>query len=104
MNARVLVENLLNPNDEPSSNFERFVTAIDADNTKTERQILGTFKRAIRGYIRWVHTDEDEGKAYDEADLVRLRKAKTFQEAEAILAQYESQPSFLYMIRSGYFV
>lgn len=87
--------------DEPSQNFARFAKAIGDDN---ERHVLSRFKKAVRGYIKWVHTDDEQGKLYDDADLVALRKVQTFAEAEAILKKYEGEPSFLYMVRSGYFV
>lgn len=90
--------------DAPSENVERFSKIIGAENAKTEKQVLSRFKRAVRGYIKWAHEDEEQGILYDEDDLVALKKAKTFAEAEAILAKYESEPSFIYMVRSGYFI
>ena len=105
MKANAIVNRLLETDpDDPMLNFERFAKAIGAEADATEREILVRFKRAVRGYIKWCHTDDEQGKLYDDADLVALRKAKTFAEAEAILRQYESEPSFLYMVRSGYFV
>lgn len=101
MNAKAIVDNLL---DEPSDNFGRFLAAVGMEQDATERKVLARFKRAVRGYIKWAHTDEEQGAMYDPEDLVLLRKAETFAEAEAILAKYESSPSFLYMVRSGYFV
>lgn len=90
--------------DAPSENIERFMKIIGDENAKTEKQVLARFKRAVRGYIKWAHTDDEQGRLYDDDDLVLLKKVKTFAEAEKILAQYESEPSFLYMVRSGYFV
>lgn len=91
--------------DEPSENLERFAAAIGKEYEGKEKITLWKFKRAVRGYIKWAHTDEEQGRLYDDADLKALAKAKTtFAEAEAILAKYESEPSFLYMVRSGYFV
>ena len=77
---------------------------IGAENEKNEKKVLTRFKRAVRGYIKWAHTGDEQGVSYDEADLALLKQAQTFAEAEAILAQYESEPSFMYMVRSGYFV
>ena len=101
--AKEIVEALLDP-DDPSENIERFAKVIGAENAAKDKTVLTRFKRAVRGYIKWAHTDEEQGKLYDDADLAALRKAQTFAEAEAILAQYESEPSFMYMVRSGYFV
>jgi len=90
--------------DDPQSNFERFAAAIGAENAAQEASVLARFKRAVRGYIIWAHAGDEQGAGYDQADLARLRKAKTFEEAQAILAQYETQPSFLSMVSQGYFV
>ena len=98
-----IVDALLDP-DDLSENIERFAKIIGAGNAAKDKTVLTRFKRAVRGYIKWAHTDEEQGKLYDDADLAALRKAQTFAEAEAILARYESEPSFMYMVRSGYFV
>ena len=90
--------------DEPSANFTRFSAIIGAENEKNEKKVLTRFKRAVRGYIKWAHEGDEQGASYDEEDLALLKQAQTFAEAEAILAQYESEPSFMYMVRSGYFV
>jgi len=106
MNANVIVNTLLETYDPDSvsDNIQRFIGIIGDEQAKTNKQVLTRFKRAVRGYIMWAHEDEEQGKFYDEADLLLLKHAQTFAEAEAILAQYESEPSFLYMVRSGYFV
>jgi len=106
MNANVIVNTLLETYDPDSvsDNIQRFIGIIGDEQAKTNKQVLTRFKRAVRGYIKWAHEDEEQGKLYDEADLLLLKHAQTFAEAEAILAQYESEPSFLYMVRSGYFV
>lgn len=106
MSAKTIVNSLLEDEsaDAPEVNIERFAKAIGAEAEATEREVLVRFKRAVRGYIKWCHAGDEQGQGYDDADLVTLRKAKTFAEAEAILRQYESEPSFLYMVRSGYFV
>jgi hypothetical protein len=98
--------NAINPQhaDYAKSNFERFAAAIGAENAAQEASVLARFKRAVRGYIIWAHAGDEQGAGYDQADLARLRKAKTFEEAEAVLAQYETQPSFLSMVSQGYFV
>ena len=109
MKAKVIVNKLLETADvidpdDPSDNIERFAKAIGAENAAKNKTVLTRFKRAVRGYIKWAHTDDEQGNLYDDADLVALKQAQTFAEAEAILARYESQPSFMYMVRSGYFV
>ena len=116
MNAKAIVNTLLEAvdpvfakrevdPDDPSENIERFAAAIGAENAANDKATLTRFKRAVRGYIKWAHEGDEQGVGYDDdEDLVLLKKAKTFAEAEAILAKYESEPSFLYMVRSGYFV
>lgn len=105
MNAVTVVNKLLEADpDDVSDNFTRFVGIIGDENAKTEKQVLTRFKRAVRGYIKWAHEDEEQGILYDEDDLALLKQAQTFAEAEAILARYETTPSFMYMVRSGYFV
>jgi len=90
--------------DQPKANIERFIAAIGAENDAKDKQVLARFKRAVRGYIIWAHAGDEQGAAYDAADLARLRKAKTFEEAQAILAQYETTPTFMSMVSQGYFV
>lgn len=106
MNPIAIVNSLLEDEsaDAPSLNFERFAKAIGAEADATEREILVRFKRAVRGYIKWVNPRGEGFYGVPPEDLAALKKAQTFAEAEAILRQYESEPSFLYMVRSGYFV
>lgn len=88
--------------DNPDSLMRHYAPAIAGKNA----EVLKTFKRQVIGYIKWTHAaDVDNGipTGYEPEDLVRVRKAKTFEEVEAILAQFEGEPSFLYMIRAGYF-
>ena len=89
--------------DAPSKNMERFVEIVGRENAKTKAQVLQRFKRAARAYIKWAHSGDEQGSGYDEDDLLKLKRAKTFEEAEAILGQYETEPSFLSMVAQGYF-
>ena len=91
----------VNP-DDPALNIERFAQAIGMQYDEHDKQVLRRFKQAVKGYIRWVN--DDTGQTTDPADLKQLNQAKTFAEAEAILAKYSGEPTFLYMVRSGYFV
>lgn len=107
MIALAIVDKLLEAGadpDSPEMNMDRFMQAIGAEREAGEQAALLRFKRAVRGYIKWAHTDEEQGEMFDPDDLLRLRRAKTFEEAAAILAQYETQPSFMYMVSQGYFV
>jgi len=97
-----IVDALLDP-DDPSENIERFAKIIGAGNAAKDKTVLTRFKRAVRDYIKWLQADaEDQNDAY--ADLALLKQAKTFEEVEAILKKHEGEPSFIYMVRSGYFV
>ena len=98
MKARKIIEA-----ETPMSVFKAF-SKLNAG--RNEQEILHRFKRGAVAYIRWIDPpDPDSGYAgFDVEDILRLRRAKTFQEAEAVLAAYDSDPSFLSMIAQGYFV
>ncbi len=98
MKARKIIEA-----ETPKSVFKAF-SKFNAG--RNEQEILYRFKRSAIAYIRWIDPP-DPGSGYagfDVEDIRRLARAKTFQEAEAVLAAYDSDPSFLSMIAQGYFV
>jgi len=100
MKAGQIVDALLNggpPPDDPERLFAQYASAIGQENAAKEADILRQFKRQAAGYIRWINPD------FTQADLRSLRSAHTFAEAEAVLARYDSDPSFLSMVRQGYF-
>jgi hypothetical protein len=106
--ANKIVDNLLEadvpPEDQPSEDLmNRYAEVVKAS---PDMQAVPRFKAAVRRYIKWAHSDPDIGQIdYDPADLLALRRAKTFAEVEAILAKYDSPDvSFLRMISQGYFV
>ena len=90
--------------DNAKTNFDRYVAAMGLENYRQSQETLGRFKRSAALYIKWAHAGDEQGAGYDPADLRRLARAKTFEEAEAILAEYETDPSFLSMVSQGYFV
>src|ERR1035437_1719323 len=97
MKARKLIEA-----ETPKSVFKAF-SKFNAG--RSEQEILDRFKRGAIAYIRWVDpSNPDSGcPGFDVEDIRRLGRAKTFQEAEAVLAAYDRDPSFLSMIGQGYF-
>lgn len=103
MKAKDIVEALLDP-DDPAMNVERYAQAMGMQQAAKERDVLEKFKRSVRAYIKWANPREEGFWGVPQEDLVALRRAKTFEEAQAILAKWESEPSFLSMIRQGYFV
>jgi hypothetical protein len=98
MKARKIIEA-----ETPKSVFKAFSKSNAGRN---EQEILDRFKRSAIAYIRWIDPpDPGSGCAgFDMEDIRQLSQAKTFQEAEAVLAAYDSDPSFLSMIAQGYFV
>lgn len=98
MKARKIIEA-----ETPRSVFKAF-SKFNAG--RTDQEILYRFKRSAVAYIRWIDPpDPESGYAgFDLEDIRRLRRAKTFQEAEAVLAAYDCDPSFVSMIAQGYFV
>jgi hypothetical protein len=93
--------------DDPETLAARYLKAMvsekDAADAAKAAEILNTFKRQAIGYIKWAHAGDEQGKDYDPADLQKIRRAKTFEEAAAVLAQYDTEPSFLSMVIEGYF-
>jgi hypothetical protein len=98
MKARKIIEA-----ETPKSVFKAF-SKLNAD--RNEQEILDRFKRSAIAYIRWIDAPDPDGgnPGFDVEDIRRLGRARTFQEVEAVLAAYDSDPSFLSMIVQGYFV
>ena len=106
--ARKVVDKLLeddapDPLDAPEPNIERYAQDVAAKQEWREGQTIEQFKRGVKAYIKWAHTDEEQGVLYDPADLRKITRAKTFEEVQAILQQYETEPTFLTMVAMGYF-
>ena len=89
--------------DDPQHNLDRYAQAIGTAHAKNDRAVLDRFKRGAKAYIRWAHTDPEMGQMYDETDLRRISRATTFAQVQAVLANYETTPSFLSMVAQGYF-
>jgi hypothetical protein len=98
MKAREIIEA-----ETPKSVFKAF-SQFNAG--RNEQEVLERFKRSAVAYIQWIDPpDPDRGNpGFNVEDIWRLKRAKTFQEAEAVLAAYDSDPSFLSMIAQGYFM
>jgi len=90
--------------DDPGMNLERYAQAMGMQRAAKEQEVLEKFKRSVRAYIKWANPRDEQFWGVDAEDLRALRRAKTFEEAQAILAKWESEPSFLSMIQQGYFV
>lgn len=92
--------------DAPESNLDRYAKAIGAQADASALEILRHFRRSAIAYIKWANPRDAENGVWgwEDEDMAALRRAKTFAEAEAILAKYESEPSFLSMVAQGYFV
>lgn len=105
MKAKVIVAALLEAvdPDDPALNVERYAQAMGMERAAKDRDVLEKFKRSARAYIKWANPRDEQFSGVDEEDLRALRKAKTFEEAQAILAKWETEPSFLSMIEQGYF-
>ena len=73
---------------------------------RNEQEILHRFKRSAVAYIRWIDPPDLDSRysGFDAEDIRRLRRAKNFREAAAVLAAYDSDPSFLSMIAQAYSV
>lgn len=84
--------------EDDESDIERYIDALGRETDALER-----FKRGVKAYIRWAHTDSDLGAVYDEADIRRISRATSFEQVVPILAKYETKPSFLSMVADGYF-
>ncbi len=104
MKADAIVNKLLEADpDSPEANMERYAKAIGMEHAKQDRFILDRFKRGVKAYIRWAHTDDEQGRMYDEADIRRINRATCFAQVQRILVKYESEPNFLSMVADGYF-
>lgn len=95
-------ENAADP-DSPEANLERYAKAIGLKHAREDQFVLARFKKGVKAYIRWAHTDEEQGRTYDEADIRRINRAKCFAQVLRILRQYETEPKFLEMTAQGYF-
>lgn len=106
--ATAIVQKLLEAEGEvPSADeFDAKAYFMSMAQPGDEPEVLNRFKNAIRLYIKWIDKPQPEhGYLANHGPHLRaLRKAKTFDEAEAILALYDGEPSFLYMVGQGYFV
>ena len=93
--------------DDPETLAARYLKAMvsekDAADAAKAAEVLNTFKRQAIGYIKWAHAGDEQGIGYDPADLKKIRQAKTFEEAAAALARYETEPSFMLTVVQGYF-
>lgn len=105
MKAQVIVDSLLEADelDSPEANMERYAQAIGMKHAVAEQFILARFKKGVAAYIRWAHTDPEQGQMYDPADIRRIYRAKCFAQVLKVLRQYETEPSFLSMTAQGYF-
>lgn len=102
--AETVVNRLLEADpDDPQRVLAQYMQLVGQQQAAKAADVLQQFKRSVIAYIKWAHAGDEQGAGYDPDDLRRLRKAKTFAEAEAILAQYETEPSFLSMLGQGYF-
>jgi UPF0288 family protein (methanogenesis marker protein 3) len=98
----ILVAKLLET--EPFNVREYFLAGVDQKNQKKEQETLKRFKQGVRAYIKWLNPPEEGFGGVSSEDLVDLRKAKTFEEVQAVLVQWEGEPTFMEMVQRGYFV
>lgn len=84
--------------DNPDSLMKHYTAAIAGQNA----DVLKTFKRQAIGYIKWAHNGEYMDQ-YDPLDIRVIQRAKTFEQVEEVLKRYDTEPTFLAMVKAGYF-
>lgn len=82
-----------------------------AERVLSDDQLLERLKEGVLAYIEWVNApaDPDEpGDGLTEEQLAQLRldmqQASSFNDVQQILTQHETEPTFLSMVQSGFFL
>lgn len=111
MNAKAIVSSLLEDSPEDSEFDAIFRELVDDAETAArsrEESSLKRFKDAVYEYVKWMNTPDEFNRGMSPAELSAIRKslkrAKSFREVEQILRPLDDDPSFLSMIKSGFFV
>lgn len=69
----------------------------------TAVETLQIFKRQAKGFIKWSCDSDEQTVGTHKEDCRKVTKAKTFEEAQKVLAEYDFNGTFMYMVRQGYF-
>lgn len=69
--------------------------------TEISKTELKTFKRQVKGYIKWV-SKSDEEHVDITPDLQEIKEAKTFEEVQEVLKCWDDG-TFMVAVLEGYF-
>ena len=75
-------------------------SVLPIEGLETELRI---FKRQTKGFIKWVCDSDEQTKGGHKEDCRAVTKSATFEDVSKILAGYDYDGTFMYMVRCGYF-
>ena len=70
--------------------------------TKISKTELHTFKRQVKGFIRWIAKSDEQLYFSSRDDIKEVSKAKTFEEAQKVLKCWDDG-TFMAAVMEGYF-
>jgi hypothetical protein len=71
---------------------------------QNEKSVLLKFKSQVKGFIKWQAKQMDDCIYPDtKAEMKQITAAKTFEDVEKVLKQWDGDGLFMSMVQMGYF-